>query len=147
MTTNTVRLHRVLRSPPDRLYRAFLDPAPSSAGCRPSASPARSTAWRLWSAAPGACPSPTSAPATAIRSAGNTWSWSRAERIAYDAAFDDPNLPGTMKTTVTLTRSPAAPMAVVQEGIPDVIPAEMCYLGWQESLIALAQLVEPDIPG
>jgi len=68
------------------------------------------------------------------------------ERIAYNASFDDTNLPGTMKTTVMLTPvSCGTEMSVVQEGIPDVIPAEMCYLGWQESLIALAQLVEPEI--
>ena len=70
------------------------------------------------------------------------------QRIAYDAAFDDPNLPGTMKTTVTLTAvSCGTDMSVVQEGIPDVIPAQTCCLGWQESLVALAQLVEPNIPG
>jgi uncharacterized protein YndB with AHSA1/START domain len=70
------------------------------------------------------------------------------QRIAYDARFDDAHLPGTMKTTITLTAvSCGTEMTVVQEGIPEVIPAEMCYLGWQESLLALAQLVEPNIPG
>jgi len=68
-------------------------------------------------------------------------------RICYDATFDDPHLPGTMKTTVTLTQvSCGTELGVVQEGVPDVIPPEMCYLGWQESLVALAQLVEPQIP-
>ncbi|RYF55473.1 MAG: hypothetical protein EOO29_53750 [Comamonadaceae bacterium] len=70
------------------------------------------------------------------------------QRVVYDAAFDDPNLAGTMKTTVVLTAVLCGTdIAVVQEGIPEMIPAEMCYLGWQESLVALAQLVEPDIPG
>ncbi len=70
------------------------------------------------------------------------------QRIAYEATFDDPNLPGTMKTTVTLTAvSCGTELQVVQEGIPAMIPVEMCYLGWQESLVSLAQLVEPEIPG
>jgi uncharacterized protein YndB with AHSA1/START domain len=69
------------------------------------------------------------------------------ERIRYTDAFDDPNLPGTMTTTVTLTKvSCGTELKVVQEGIPEVIPVEMCYLGWQESLVQLATLVEPNIP-
>jgi len=70
------------------------------------------------------------------------------KRVAYDASFDDPQLPGTMKTTATLTAvSCGTDLSIVQEGIPEMIPLEMCYLGWQESLLGLAQLVEPDIPG
>ena len=69
------------------------------------------------------------------------------ELIRYTDAFDDPNLPGTMETTVTLRKvSVGTELEVVQTGIPEAIPAEMCYLGWQESLTLLAQLVEPDIP-
>ena len=70
------------------------------------------------------------------------------ERICYTDRFDDPNLPGEMRVTVTLTKaSVGTELNIVQEGIPDVIPAEACYLGWQESLTLLAQLVEPEIPG
>jgi uncharacterized protein YndB with AHSA1/START domain len=70
------------------------------------------------------------------------------ERIVYTDQFDDPNLPGEMKTTITLKPVVCGTeMEVVQEGIPAVIPVEMCYLGWQESLVQLAKLVEPNIPG
>jgi uncharacterized protein YndB with AHSA1/START domain len=70
------------------------------------------------------------------------------ERLRYTSTFDDPNLPGEMTTTVTLTRGMmGTEMNVVQEGIPAVIPADACYLGWQESLRQLARLVEPEIPG
>jgi uncharacterized protein YndB with AHSA1/START domain len=69
------------------------------------------------------------------------------ERIRYTAKFDDPNLPGEMQTTITLTKvSCGTELNVVQEGVPAVIPAEACYLGWQESLAQLAKLVEPEIP-
>ena len=70
------------------------------------------------------------------------------ERLRYTDRFDDPNLPGEMLVTVTFTAvSCGTELGIVQEGIPEVIPVEMCYLGWQESLVQLAQLVEPDIPG
>jgi uncharacterized protein YndB with AHSA1/START domain len=71
-----------------------------------------------------------------------------AQKIKYSDKFDDPNLPGEMTTTVTLTPvSCGTEIAIVQEGIPAMIPLEMCYLGWQESLAQLANLVEPEIPG
>jgi uncharacterized protein YndB with AHSA1/START domain len=70
------------------------------------------------------------------------------EKLVYTDAFDDPNLPGTMKTTVLLTKvSCGTELNVTQEGIPEAIPVEMCYLGWQESLELLKQLIEPEIPG
>lgn len=70
------------------------------------------------------------------------------QRIRYTDKFDDPNLPGEMRVTVVLTKvSCGTEITIVQEGIPEVIPAEMCYLGWQESLIQLGTLVEPEIPG
>ncbi|MCA9307846.1 MAG: SRPBCC domain-containing protein, partial [Phycisphaerales bacterium] len=69
------------------------------------------------------------------------------ERIVYTDAFDDPNLPGEMRATITLAKvSCGTDLQIVQEGVPVVIPPEMCYLGWQESLAMLAQLVEPEIP-
>jgi uncharacterized protein YndB with AHSA1/START domain len=70
------------------------------------------------------------------------------ERIRYSDTFDDPNLPGTMQTTIVLKKvSVGTEIDVVQEGIPDAIPADACYLGWQESLALLAKLVEAEIPG
>ena len=70
------------------------------------------------------------------------------ERIRHTDKFDDPNLPGTMQVTISLKKvSTGTELNVVQEGIPDVIPTEACYLGWQESLTLLAQLVEAEIPG
>jgi uncharacterized protein YndB with AHSA1/START domain len=69
------------------------------------------------------------------------------QRISYSDKFDNPNLPGEMKTTITLKQvSVGTELSIVQEGVPDVIPAEACYLGWQESLLNLAKLVEPEIP-
>ncbi len=69
-------------------------------------------------------------------------------RLRYSDTFDDPNLKGTMQTTITLNKvSVGTEVHIVQEGVPDVIPAEACYLGWQESLTLLAQLVQPEIPG
>ena len=148
MGTNTVRLHRVLRAPAERIYRAFVDPAAFERWLPPfgfvgkvhSMEPVVGGAWRMSFTNFGT---------------GNSHSFGGkylelvpGQRIAYDATFDDANLPGAMKTTVTLTPvSCGTEMSVVQEDIPEVIPPEMCYLGWQESLIALAQLVEPDIPG
>jgi uncharacterized protein YndB with AHSA1/START domain len=70
------------------------------------------------------------------------------EKIRYTDKFDDPNLPGEMRVTVTLTKvSCGTELNIMQEGVPEVIPLEMCYLGWQQSLAQLATLVEPDIPG
>ncbi|MCW5238787.1 SRPBCC family protein [Verminephrobacter eiseniae] len=148
MATNTVRLHRVLRTSPDKLYRAFVEagaferwlPPFGFTGKVHTMEPVVGGAWRM---------------SFTNFSTGHSHSFGGkyleivpGQRIAYDASFDDPNLPGTMKTTVTLTAvSCGTDMSVVQEGIPEVIPAEICCLGWQESLIALAQLVETDIPG
>jgi uncharacterized protein YndB with AHSA1/START domain len=148
MGTNTIRLHRVLRCPPERIYRAFIErnaferwlPPFGFIGRVHDMNPVVGGAWRMSFTNFGTGHS--------HAFGGKYLELMPSQRIAYDAAFDDANLPGTMKTTVTLTPvSCGTDMAVVQEGVPDVIPTEMCYLGWQESLIALAQLVEPDIPG
>ncbi|QSI28828.1 polyketide cyclase [Variovorax sp. RKNM96] len=148
MATNTVRLHRVMRTSPDKVYRAFVQsgaferwlPPFGFVGKVHAMEPVVGGAWRMSFTNFGT---------------GNSHSFGGkylelvpGKRIAYDAAFDDPNLPGTMKTTVVLTEvSCGTDVSIVQEGIPEVIPAEMCYLGWQESLVSLAQLVEPNIPG
>ena len=99
------------------------------------------------SAAPSRCRSPTSRQATVIHSAASIVELVPYERIRYTDRFDDPNLPGEMQTTVTLKQvSCGTELNIVQEGIPEAIPLEMCYLGWQESLAQLAKLVEPEIP-
>ncbi|MBA2673069.1 SRPBCC family protein [Ramlibacter sp.] len=148
MTTNTVRLHRVLRAPPERIYRAFLDPAAFARWLPPfgftakvhSMEPVVGGSYRM---------SFTNFGSGHSHAFGGTYlELVPNQRIAYEVVFEDPNLPGTMKTTVTLTAvSCGTELQAVQEGIPAMIPAEMCYLGWQESLVALAQLVEPEIPG
>ena len=147
MTTSTIRLHRVLRTSPDKVYRAFTEPAAFARWLPPFGFTATvhgmdvkvGGAWRM---------SFTNFTTGHSHSFGGKYhELAPGQRVAYDATFDDPNLPGTMKTTVTLTAvSCGTDVSIVQEGIPSVIPAEMCYLGWQESLISLAQLVEPDIP-
>lgn len=146
-TTGTVRLHRVIRSTPDRIYRAFLTPQalvkwlpPHGFTAEVHALDARvGGAYRM---------SFTNHGAGGSHSFGGTYlELVPGERLRYSARFDDANLPGEMTTTVTLTAvSCGTEMNVVQEGIPAVIPAESCYLGWQESLTLLLQLVEPDIP-
>lgn len=147
MATNTVRLHRVLRTTPDKLYRAFTEPGAFERWLPPfgfvgkvhSMEPVVGGVWRM---------SFTNFGSGHSHSFGGKYlELVPGKRIVYDAAFDAPELPGTIKTSVTLTQvSCGTDMQVVQEGIPEAIPAEMCYLGWQESLVALAQLVEPQIP-
>lgn len=146
MTTHSVHLHRVLRCPPDRVYRAFTEPGAFERWLPPfgytgkvhGMEPVVGGAWRM---------SFTNFGTGHSHSFGGKYlELVPGKRVAYDAAFDDPGLPGTMKTTVTLKQvSCGTEVFVVQEGIPAMIPLEMCYLGWQESLVALAQLVEPDI--
>lgn len=147
METNIIRLHRVLRCPPERVYKAFVEAAAFERWLPPfgftgkvhSMEPVVGGSWRM---------SFTNFGTGFAHSFGGKYrELVPGKKIAYDAAFDDPHLPGTMVTTVTLTAvSCGTDMQVVQEGVPAVIPAEMCYLGWQESLVALAQLVEPQIP-
>jgi uncharacterized protein YndB with AHSA1/START domain len=148
MSKGTVRLHRVLRAPPERVYRAFLDAdamakwiSPYGFTCRVHHMDARvggtfKMTFTNFSTAQG------------NSFGGEYHELVPFERIRYSDVFDDPNLPGEMQTTVTLAQvSCGTEVRVVQEGIPEVIPLEMCYLGWQESLAQLAHLVEPGIPG
>ena len=147
MATGTVRLHRVLSAKPERVYRAFLD-ADAMAKWLPPYGFTCSV--KHMDAKPGG----TFKMAFTNFSTGHSHSFGGEyrelvpnERIRYTDTFDDPNLPGEMLTTVTLRPvSCGTELNVVQEGIPEVIPAEMCYLGWQESLAQLATLVEPVIP-
>ncbi|HZZ14030.1 MAG TPA: SRPBCC family protein [Paraburkholderia sp.] len=148
MTTGTVNLHRVLRAPPERVYRAFLEAdaiakwlPPYGFTCHVDHLDARvggtfHMSFRNFGS-------------------GNSHSFGGEylelipfETIRYTDRFDDPNLPGPMNVTVSLRPVLCGTeVAIVQDGVPEMIPIEMCYLGWQESLLQLAKLVEPEIPG
>ena len=147
MPTGTVRLHRVLRTTPEKLYRAFLDPDAMAKWLPPNGFTGKvhhmdakvGGTYRM---------SFTNFSTGHGHSFGGTYlELVPNERIRHTDKFDDPQLPGEMQTTVTLKKvSCGTELHVVQEGIPEAIPAEACYLGWQESLTLLAQLVEAEIP-
>ena len=146
--TGTVRFYRVLTAPPERIYRAFLD---ADAMCK----------WLPPHGFTGHVHSMDAKVGGGYRmsftnfSSGNSHSFGGTfvelvpdERIRHTDKFDDPNLPGEMQTTIILRKvSVGSEIEIVQEGIPAVIPTEACYLGWQESLTLLAQLVQAEIPG
>lgn len=147
-STGTVRFHRVLTAPAERIYRAFLDADAMSKWLPPhgftghvhSMDAKVGGKYRM---------SFTNFSANKSHSFGGTYlELVPGERLRYNASFDDPNLPGEMTTTVTLKKvSVGTEISIVQEGIPAVIPPEACYLGWQDSLTLLTQLVTPEIPG
>lgn len=145
--TSTIRLHRVFRATPERVYRAFLDPDAMAKWLPPHGFTAKvhSMDARVGG---GYKMSFTNFGTGKTESFGGTYIELKPhERIRYKDRFDDPNLPGEMTLTVSLRAvSCGTEVDIVQEGIPAVIPPEMCYLGWQECLVALANLVEPDIP-
>jgi uncharacterized protein YndB with AHSA1/START domain len=148
MPTGQVQLHRVLRAKPEKIYRAFLEAdaickwlPPYGFTCQvhhmdPRVGGSFRMSFRNFST-------------------GNSHSFGGEYRelvpgnlLRYTDKFDDPNLPGEMEVTVSLRQvSCGTEISIVQAGIPELIPTEMCYLGWQESLLQLATLVEPDIPG
>jgi uncharacterized protein YndB with AHSA1/START domain len=145
---NTVRLHRVLRAPPEKVYRAFLDPAAMSKWIAPNGFTC--TVHHMEPKVGGTFKmSFTNFTTRKSHSFGGEYlELVPNERLRYTDKFDDPNLPGVLQVSVTLKKvSCGTDLNVVQEGIPDVIPVEMCYLGWQDSLVQLAMLVEPEIPG
>jgi uncharacterized protein YndB with AHSA1/START domain len=147
MSTGTVRLHRVLKAPPERVYRAFLEPAALARWLPPYGFTA--TVHHLDARVGGTHRlSFTNFGSGHSHGFGGTYlELVPGERLRYTDRFDDPNLPGEMTVTVQLAKVVCGTeLSVVQEGIPAVIPAEMCYLGWQESLEQLARLVEPEIP-
>jgi uncharacterized protein YndB with AHSA1/START domain len=147
MTSNTVSLHRVIKAIPEKVFRAFADPASNSSWFPPYGFVC--TVQQMDFKVGGKFKM------TFINfSTGNGHSFGGEyleikpnEMIKYTDRFDDPNLPGEITTTIWLNRvSCGTELKVLQEGIPDAIPAEMCYLGWQESLEKLIKLVEPEIP-
>ena len=146
-TTNTVRFHRVLKAPADRIYRAFLDPDAMVKWLPPHGFTGKVHEMDA-RVGGGHRMSFTNFNTGSSHSFGGRYLEPKpGELIRYTDRFDDPNLPGEMSVTVTL--KPVAcgtELNIVQEGIPASIPTEFCYLGWQESLTLLAQLVEPEIP-
>jgi uncharacterized protein YndB with AHSA1/START domain len=146
MATNTVRLHRVIKSTPERIYRAFLDADAMAKWLPPNGFTGKV---HQMDARVGGSYKMSFTNFTTGHShsfGGEYLELAPHERIRYTGKFDDPNLPGTMQTTVTLRPVfCGTELNVVQEGIPEVIPAEACYLGWQESLVLLVKLVEAEI--
>ena len=147
MSTGTVKLHRVLRAKPEKVYRAFLNAdamakwlPPYGFTCHVHHLDAKvGGTYRM---------SFTNFTTEQSHSFGGTYlELVPGERIRYTDKFEDPNLPGEMQTTITLKKVMCGTeISIVQEGLPEMIPVEMCYLGWQESLAQLATLVEPEIP-
>jgi uncharacterized protein YndB with AHSA1/START domain len=146
MASHTVRLHRVLRTTPERLYRAFLDPDAMAKWLPPNGFTGK--VHHLDARVGGSYRMSFTNFTTGQSHAfgGEYLELLPNERLRYTDQFDDPNLPGEMQTTVTLRPVlGGTELSVVQEGIPEAIPTEMCYLGWQESLILLAKLVEAEV--
>ena len=147
MSTNTIRLHRVLRATPERIYRAFLDADAMAKWLPPNGFTC--TVHHLDATVGG-----TFKMSFTNFSTGSSHSFGGKyielvpnERIVATDVFDDPNMPGEMRTSYTIKQvSVGTEVNIVQEGIPAMIPTEACYLGWQESLANLAQLVEAEIP-
>ena len=147
MTTNTIKLHRVLRAPPDRVYQAFLDPAAMCKWFPPDGFTC--TVHHLDAKVGGTYKASFTNFSSGKRHAfGGTYKELKpGQKLVYSDKFDDPGLPGEMTTTVVLKAvSCGTDVSITQEGVPGAIPPEMCYLGWQESLAGLARLVEPQIP-
>jgi uncharacterized protein YndB with AHSA1/START domain len=148
MSTNTVKLHRVLRATPEKVYRAFLDPDAMVKWLPPHGFVGKVHHMDAKVGGSYKMSFTNFGTGQGHSFGGEYLELVPSERIRHTDAFDDPNLPGTMQVTVSLKAvSCGTELAIVQEGIPEVIPLEACYLGWQESLSLLAQLVEADIPG
>jgi len=148
MSTNTVRLHRVLRASPEKVYRAFLDPDAMVKWLPPHGFTGKVHHMDARVGGSYKMSFTNFSTGQGHSFGGEYLELLPNERIRNTDRFDDPNLPGVMQVTVSLTPvSCGTELAIVQEGIPEVIPLEACYLGWQESLTLLAQLVEAEIPG
>ena len=148
MPAHTIQFHRVLRAPPERVYRAFLDPSAMVKWLPPHGFTAQVQQMDARVGGQFKMSFTNFSSGTVIAFGGEYLELVPHERIRYTDVFDDANLPGVMQVTVRLKAvSVGTELHVTQEGVPEVIPAEACYLGWQESLTLLAQLVEPEIPG
>lgn len=145
---NTVNLHRVLATLPEKIYRAFLDADAMARWLPPNGFTGKVHHLEAKVGGTFKMSFTNFTTGTAISFGGEYLELVPNERLRYTDVFDDPNLPGEMRVTVHLKKvSVGTEVTIVQEGIPQVIPLEACYLGWQESLRNLARLVEPEIPG
>ncbi|WP_310462915.1 SRPBCC family protein [Sphaerotilus sp.] len=145
--SHTIRLHRVLRAPPERVYRAFLDADALAKWLPPNGFTAKVHHMDARVGGTFRMSFTNFGNGHSHAFGGEYLELTPHTRIRYTDQFDDPNLPGVI--TVTVELKPVlcgTELNVVQEGIPEIIPPEMCYLGWQESLVTLAMLVEPEIP-
>jgi uncharacterized protein YndB with AHSA1/START domain len=146
--TGTVTLHRVFRAPPERLYRAFLDPDAMAKWPPPHGFTGRVLSMDARVGGSYRMQFTNFSNGQSHAFGGEYLELVPGERIVHTDRFDDPNLPGEMRTTITFKPVlVGTEVTAVQEGIPAVIPTEMCYLGWQESLQLLALLIEAEIPG
>ena len=145
--TGTVTLHRVFRAPPERLYRAFLDPDAMAKWLPPHGFTGRVLSMDARVGGSYRMQFTNFSNGQSHAFGGEYLELAPGERIVHTDSFDDPNLPGEMRTTITFRPVlVGTEVTAVQEGIPAVIPTEMCYLGWQESLQLLALLIEAEIP-
>ena len=148
MATGTVRLHRVLRAKPEKVYRAFLDADATSKWLPPYGFTCKVHHMEAKVGGTFKMSFQNFSTGSGHSFGGEYLELVPGERIRYTDKFDDPNLPGELQVTISLKPVLCGTeVAIVQEGIPEAIPVEMCYLGWQESLVQLATLVEPEIPG
>jgi uncharacterized protein YndB with AHSA1/START domain len=145
---STIRLHRVLRATPERVYKGFLDADAMVKWLPPNGFTAKVHHMDVKVGGTFRMSFTNFTSGNSHFFGGEYLELTPHERIRYTDKFEDPNLPGEMQVTVTLKKvSVGTELNVVQEGVPDVIPAEACYLGWQESLTLLGKLVEAEIPG
>lgn len=147
MSTNTIRLHRVIRATPERVYRAFLDADAMAKWLPPNGFTGKVHQMEAKVGGTYKMSFTNFTTGSSHSFGGEYLELTPHERIRYIDKFDDPNLPGEMEVTINLNQvSCGTELSVVQKGVPAAIPVEACYLGWQESLILLAKLVEAEIP-
>lgn len=145
---NTIKLHRILRAAPEKVYRAFLDPDATAKWMPPNGFTGKVHHFEAMVGGTFKVSFKNFATGQSHSFGGRYLELVPHERIRYMEAFDDPNMTGELQMQVTLKKvSCGTELSIVQEGVPDAIPVEACYLGWQESLAQLANLVEPEIPG
>jgi len=146
MGKNTIRLHRVIRTTPEKLYRAFLEPEAASKWLPPDGFTCTVHEMNVKVGGTYRMSFKNFTTGHGHSFGGKYLELKPHERIRYTDKFEDPNMPDEMTTTIDLKKvSCGTDLTIVQEGLPDMIPVEMCYLGWQDSLVLLAKLVEPDI--
>jgi uncharacterized protein YndB with AHSA1/START domain len=148
MSTNSIRLHRVLRTTPEKLYRAFLEPDAIAKWIPPNGFTCKVHHMDVKVGGTYKMSFSNFTTGQSHSFSGKYIELTPNQRIRYTDKFDDPNMAGEIMATIEFKKvSCGTELTIVQEGLPAAIPTEMCYLGWQESLILLAKLVEPDIKG